>query len=260
MSKKKLDRTAIEGGRTGGYKIERKKSLRDERHQAKGKLHDADGSDDPVFGKRKRTSYWVDEKFKDKLSPVERWLDSQLGKSWDKTYSLMREKFDDRSTPGRHILFDHMLNQINRTGEREAGYFPYYRYYVDDHGILRKNPKSTYSRSNWKAIVEERVKIGEWLQGRLVGKIGEVLYWFEATTSTPNPISCVWKWDGLYFVYQTKVGTSRWYPRYRQGKRLEGKDVEFFSKLQDSNKEDLLKYSPQNKRYDDFEHFYSYLR
>lgn len=258
MSTKKLDRTAIEGGRRQGYKYERKQSLRSARrgvNSALDAMRDPDEFYDMDFVERKRSSYWSGEKFNDRLGAIKRWMKSQVGKPWDEVYSLLRKRFDTRTTAGRHILFDHMVNMVWKSQDHTTRQSEYKDYYVNAEGILCENPNYwTWRRhrynSDWKAIREERKVIGEWLNGRLIGKVGEVLYWFESTRPTPNPIHLQWDYNiGFRFIYWSGQYWREWLTPYRQGVRLQGKDVEFFSKLNERNKEVLLSNSPLIKKY-----------
>jgi hypothetical protein len=126
---------------------------------------------------------------------------------------------------------------------------------VDGNGILRKAPdRLKYNNQDYHKSTKERETIGVWLAGRFIGKIGNVLYWFEPTRPIPNPVKFSWDWMGPKYIYKGRYGTMEpktwydWTVPYRQGTRLLGKDVEFFSKLTDSNKEWLLQHSPQHKK------------
>lgn len=254
MSTKNLARTAIEGGRRQGYKYERKQSLRSARrgvNSALDAMRDPDEFYDMDFPERKRSSYWDGEKFNDRLGAVKRWMKAQVGKPWDKVYSVLRKRFDIRTTPGRHILFDHLLRMVWTSQDHTTGHSEYRGYYVDAEGILRENPERRryYYNSDWQLIREERNKIGEWLAGRLVGKVGNVLYWFEPTRPIPSTVTLRWNYSDFGFVYESRSSWFYWYTPYRQASRLLGSDVEFFSKLTEHNKEVLLEQSPLIKKY-----------
>lgn len=257
MSTKKLDKTAIEGGRINGYKYERKQSLRSARRGVKQVLQSVRDYEDICeveFPEREKSTYYPGEKFRDKLSPVYRWIETKVGLPWDETYSLMRKRFDARTTPGRHILFDHMMSQIWTSQDHTTLQSDYREYYVDGYGILRKNEERRryyyYDPAEYKKDHAERQELGSWLQGRLVDKIGEFLYWFEPVRTIPNPLYFRWHHSGIEFLYNVEFDQynrmigKRFYTPYRQGKKLEGKDVEFFSKLRPKNKEWLLENSP----------------
>lgn len=261
MSTKKLSRTIIEGGRRNGYKHERKQSLRSARRISKevvkySKKH-SDDFCEVNYPKRKHSSYYDVEKFYDKTHPTERWMESRVGKSWNKTYSMLREKFDIRTTPGRHVLLDHMLRSVWTSQDRSTLLAQSYEYYVDGQGILRKNAnrRNRYNNGEWNKIHVERNELGDWLQGRLIDKIGEVLYWFEPTNKVPNPLYFRSDYYGLEFYYDRQFDQynrpygKTFYTPYRQGTRLAGADVEYFSKLYEENKDWLLRQSPLIKKY-----------
>lgn len=244
MSKKNIARTAIEGGRTGYSKHERRESSQHERANVRTIISGAHGDpevfDDVMLPKRKK----VYKDFDDKLNPVERWLDSRVGKSWNKTYSLLKEKFDSRTTAGRHIVYDHMLRDIWMSPDYSDRHAQYHRYYVDNRGILRKMP--SWRKQNeeiYKKLADEKVRIEKWLEHRMIGKVGNVLYWYN-----PTVCSFVHKfdwYDGRYNApYYGSGGLI--YPldvRFIRGDRLSGKDIEFFTKLSPNHKNILLKHA-----------------
>jgi hypothetical protein len=55
--------------------------------------------------------------FADKTAPMYGFLDSRVGRSWAKTYAMIRERFDVRTTPGRHIVQGHLLPEIALYGK-----------------------------------------------------------------------------------------------------------------------------------------------
>lgn len=59
----------------------------------------------------KRTKY-----FSDNLSPLKRWLRSQLGQPWDNVYSQLRQKIETRTLCGQHLLF-HLWGFVERDVE-----------------------------------------------------------------------------------------------------------------------------------------------
>lgn len=244
MSKKNISKTAIEGGRTFRSKDLRRESSQTERSNVNamiaGQHGYAESFDDLNFPKRKK----VYKDFFDRLSPVERWLDSRVGKSWNKTYSMLREKFDSRTTAGRHIVNDHILRDIWPFPNYSDSLARYRRYYVDDRGILRKAPSLRKEREEaYNKLKEERTRAEEWLEHRMIGKIGNVLYWYNPTVRS---YSHKFDWyEGRYNV--PAYGTSNFiYPlemRFIRGERLKGRDIEFFTKLAPNHKDVLLKHS-----------------
>src|SRR5688572_18520095 len=137
MSTKYLARTVIEGGRARSNRFERRHSNSRERkrdHEVYSLLLRSEEPEMEVYRVRKV----VYKAFSDKLSPAERWLESQIGRPWSKVRSELFERFDTRTTAGRHVVFDHLLKDVN-TGQVD----PYRRddFRVDRHGILRQNPR-----------------------------------------------------------------------------------------------------------------------
>lgn len=174
MSTKDLARTAIEGGRCGHYQMEVAAEAAGERAAARAFLRRAarepDAADDLVDPRRRP----VRACFSDKLSPVHRYLDRNCGRPWDKVRSELFARFDIRTTPGRHILFDHVLRDV----EDEARWRP--RFVVDRHGLLRKASRQQRTRRTW---FDER-PVFTWLAGRRVSRAGDRFAWWVVTKRT----------------------------------------------------------------------------
>lgn len=237
MSKKKLERTAIEGGRTGYSKHDRRESSQIERSNVRtfiaGSHGDPEIFDEVSIPKRKK----VYKDFNDKLNPVERWIDSRVGYSWNKTHSLLKTKFDSRTTAGRHIINDHILGTIWLSADRTEELAKYHRYFVDQRGILRKTPsyKEKYEKLN-KEMAAEKTSIIKWMDYRMISKEGNVLYWYIPTV----------KYYSLKFDWYTGKYDARdmySYPRFIKSERLSGADIQFFTKLYPQHKKILLLHS-----------------
>jgi hypothetical protein len=52
--------------------------------------------------------------FTDKLGPLKRWLDSQVGRNWDKVYREIRRSFPNTNKQNHHLLDTHLMGYINR--------------------------------------------------------------------------------------------------------------------------------------------------
>jgi hypothetical protein len=119
--------------------------------------------------------------FHDKLAPAERWLLRQVGRSWNAVRSELFARFDARTTAGRHVLFDHLLADVNLGDpalSRRADF------YVDAHGILRRAPKRSYGISRaFTPLPEPRRVLDTWLAGRGIGERAPELYWFLPTAA-----------------------------------------------------------------------------
>jgi tRNA-splicing ligase RtcB len=122
MSTKNLARTVIEGGRYRGNAERRRSSNGQERtaaHQTSTLLRDRLDADAVVYAPRTP----VRRSFDDKLGAANRWLGAQVGRPWNKVRSELCARFDARTTAGRHILFDHLLQSglVSRAFARDLG-------------------------------------------------------------------------------------------------------------------------------------------
>lgn len=196
MSTKNLAKTAIEGGRHNGNKFDRRESHRHVRAKMKDYLkkviHDPSYSEEE-FEPELTPVY---KEFTDKLSPMYRWIDAQVGRPWDEVRSEVFQKFDTKTTAGRHITFDHLLYSVVETNsgwdnrgnnlwdEASASRMHYYRrpdYYVNEDGILCKTERD--KRPKWSTYPpeEELDKIAAWLNGGMIGYVGDKLHWYAPT-------------------------------------------------------------------------------
>jgi len=188
MSTKNLARTVIEGGRHRYNKWDRRYSHAETRAHEKAYISEVKEDLENWYDYDIEPTRPVYKGFSDKLGPMNRWLASQCGKPWSEVRSLISTEFDTRTTAGRHIVHDHMLNQVSLSlDEPQRRYFygpedptqSYYSYhfYVDDSGILRQ--KTRVPRPNkHKTPAFNTNSIANWLSGRVVGKVDKKLFWF----------------------------------------------------------------------------------
>jgi hypothetical protein len=208
MTTKRLSRTVIEGGRYGRNKWERRYSSREERARIRNYLSDVikdlEFAEEEVVPKRTKVS----KDFKDKLGPAHRWLESQVDRLWSEVRSELFAKFDIRTTAGRHIVFDHLLSDVNDTlsgwdtrghiaANQSAYSYRYHDYYVDQDGFLRKNP--VHESRYYSVTAETLTEAAKWLAGRMIGEKGGKLYWF-----VPN--DGIWKAEWSQEVETTNYG------------------------------------------------------
>jgi hypothetical protein len=52
--------------------------------------------------------------FTDKLGPLKRWLESQVGRNWDKVYSEIKQAFPNTNKQNHHLLDTHLMGYVNR--------------------------------------------------------------------------------------------------------------------------------------------------
>lgn len=188
MSTKNLARTIIEGGRHRGNKWDRRNSHAEERARVRNYIKEVELDLENYEEYDPEPIQHVYKGFDDKLGPIYRWLNRQVGRPWDEVRADVAKQFDTRTTAGRHIVYDHMLQSV-QTGP-EAGYKYYsvpgdetasysdHDYYVDAEGILRK--KRYLGRRRYRDPVPEwnTKQLANWLNGRIVGQVGNKFFWF----------------------------------------------------------------------------------
>lgn len=200
MSTKKLSRTVIEGGRYGFNKWERRYSHAEVRAEERNYLKEVMANVELADETEIEPCRPVRKEFTDKLSPMYRWLDAQVGRPWDQVRSEVFQKFDTRTTAGRHITFDHLLREVvdSESGfdkfgriidptipKETSGRTTYYSiadYYVDQHGILcRGNRSRRYFIRSEKVTEEEYNFAAEWLNNRMIMEADGKLHWLAPT-------------------------------------------------------------------------------
>lgn len=169
MATKNLARTTIEGGRCGYYKMEVAARAAAERTATRSFLRKVARDDDDAEGLADPRRLPVRVCFSDKLGPSERFLDSCCGRPWRKVREELFARFDIRTTAGRHILFDHVLPEV----EGDRRWRP--RYFIDRHGILRR---SFYERAQpaWQWFDE--APVFAWLGDRRITRAGDRFTWW----------------------------------------------------------------------------------
>src|SRR5574339_63783 len=186
MATKNLARTAIEGGRTGRNTWERRHSHNVERTSEREFCNKVKNDPDAFYDFDIKEKDSVHKEFNDKLGPMYRWLERQVGKPWDEVRSAVTKEFDTRTTAGRHIVYDHLLRSVEITPD--VSRYKYYRntgdentsyskhdFFVNDEGILCLR---TYVPRRRKTPQFDTRQIANWLSGRIVGKVGNKLFWF----------------------------------------------------------------------------------
>ena len=180
MSTKNLARTVIEGGRRHYNKHERRHSSAVERahaHQLERELRHALDPEAALFRPRQP----VRPDFSDKLGPAQRWLKGQVGRPWNNVRSELFERFDARTTAGRHILFCHLLEDVDVEAKT---YRRFCRFFVSPAGILRcreRQHRRIVSTYQWPRLPAPEAELVAWLASRRVVAQGTRLYWLLAT-------------------------------------------------------------------------------
>lgn len=221
MSTKNLARTIIEGGRHKGNKWDRRNSHAEFRARDRNYIREVTQNLENYDEYDVEPIEHVYKSFDDKLGPIYRWLNRQVGRPWDEVRADVAKTFDTRTTAGRHIVYDHMLQSVEVTPR------PPYRwsavpddpttsysqndFYVNDDGILCK--KRYLGRRSYypKAPAWDTSQLANWLGGRVVGKVGGKLFWFVPVTKSKKHkgFSSMQTWrtqwgppkDRLYYYY-----------------------------------------------------------
>ena len=225
MSTKNLARTIIEGGRARYNKFQRRHSNREERARVREFLGQARIDDEhgqAVPPPRREPVY---QGFRDKLAPAERWLGKQVGRPWDEVYGDLKDRFDPRTTAGRHIVYDHMLTSIAPVHVAELGIrWPRIDFVIDEDGTLQPNPWVRRRRKPPRVpgiVARTRCEVAAFAVDRRVGERGVHLFWFDPT--------------GYSWVEGRRVPSGR----YRQGRRLTPSETEFWSTLAPDRKDEI---------------------
>jgi len=177
MATKNLARTVIEGGRHPRNVWERRSENTRERRQARetsALLRDRSDPDAVVYARRLP----VYQGFDDKLSPGFRWLRAQAGRPWNKVRSELFARFDTRTTAGRHIVFEHLLEAVEHAPRRSPRR---HDLFVDRHGILQTPSYRRQRGRSWQPLPEPTHELRAWLgERRVIARSGS-LFWLVPT-------------------------------------------------------------------------------
>jgi len=173
VSRKDLSRTVIEGGRYYHNCFFRRASHGMERATTRDWLDRVGNDVDEAEASSPEPIWRVHKMFRDKLGPAHRWLVAQVGRPWDKVHSELRQRFDTRTTAGRHVVEDHMIAWVRRYDEIRY-YTTRYDLVIDRYGILRK---PLYKRKRKK----DKKAIRAWAANRVCALTYRGWWWFERT-------------------------------------------------------------------------------
>lgn len=218
MATKNLARTMIEGGRHEFNKFERRLETRIMRRVVRNLFNEAVHFHD-------MTEFWestaesepnlqpVEREFNDKLQPFRRWLETQDGKPEQSVLGRLKRRFDPRRLRNWHLA-EHASLVWSYAWDPELRHRPFE---IGEDGNFRRRPERLPKRRF--APEPGTAEIAAWRNGRLVGKRGCLLFWF-------NPVPN---------LFET---------RYRQSKRLTEDDLVFWKKLSAESQEKLLAEAP----------------
>lgn len=72
----------------------------------------------PKTGKMKMNdrerNFMEHKEFSDLLGPLKRWMESQVGRPWNKIYSEIRKNFPNNNKVNHHLIDTHLLGYVNR--------------------------------------------------------------------------------------------------------------------------------------------------
>jgi hypothetical protein len=267
MSTKKLSRTLSENDRSSkkDRRFLHKEHRANERAYLDNIRKDIDYADDDKTPFRQRM--WHSYRGSFHCSPAFRWLKAQLGRVWNDVRSELAKELDSGSD-----AFKYLAKKVEDNQDfRYSGYASNLDYkteshskndfFVDDLGILRIKtyvPRSHFAHCNTQ-------KVAEWLNGRIVSRIGNKAYWCipVSRSAWADEWRCIWNgYNGL--VYEKLVFASIWkgdklehnVPQWkpylshiysRQDKEFNKEEYDFWNSIPEYYQKIILKYSPNSK-------------
>lgn len=187
MSKKKLSKTYLERGKDRSDSYFAKHSHSESRAKQRDLLveiiKDPASSDelcfDDVVGSGMGSFKLLSSS---NTAPIDRWLESKVGQTWSDVRSEAVEKFGKSTSVPEFTAINYILSKVNDTssGFDANGYDAsgpnYFQGYYVESDILKKRIKTRRKKS--ENISEDHIRsVENWLQGRMVGEKGGVLYW-----------------------------------------------------------------------------------
>jgi hypothetical protein len=104
----------------------------------------------------------------DRLAPLHRYLDRQVGRPWNDVWSEICAHADRRSLRGFHLRNGHVQHEVDPRDMRDVGR-GWYGYYIDDRRLLRKyarrkrrQPKADTTRLPINSISSYEKHAGCW--------------------------------------------------------------------------------------------------
>jgi hypothetical protein len=277
-----MSRTHRDGGFGSGWEqFERKRSTKKERARKRAfcykakydeetTMEEAIENREPMWCKG-WTGYW---------RPMRRWLASRAGQPWNQVYSELIAKIKTfSSTQDEKSIRRSIVNLVEitpdpRFGDQEYYYRCCYPFYVDDEGILQIKKTKPKQAKTPKCNLPE---LANWLNGRVVGRVGNKLYWFLPVTknkkhgqySFSDKWVCQWGYGsssyyscayyGLRYLYLVKEyifdnegkifrTKEKWKEAYgmitRQHRKFTPEEEAYWNKIPKFYQDKILKFSP----------------
>lgn len=228
MGTKNLAKTLVDGKkyRNDDWDVKSNKSLRAAERAYLTKVRLDPENFDEEFLEEKVQRH--DGTVRNKSSAVFRWLNAQVGRSWNEVRKEIFEKFNEKSSTGRHLIYDIMLRNVvatnsgwdnrgNNLWDEKSSARWYWRskeYFVNEEGILSHTDRKHHISS--RISNEEYEFVGNVLNGRMIGYVDGQLHWFAPTegvwkASWIVPHDCKRNEYGYYSVYMsTKLSYQLW--------------------------------------------------
>jgi len=146
MSHKNLAKVIIDPGRarfsTNERRFVRRKERARTRRMCRRLTKGEDWSEAEVYEFNTRFTDWDGIAFGDRLNPLIRYLEKQIGRPWNKTYAELKARFDERKLCNWHLM-EHVRGMVVFDIETyfDRWYASYEVLYVDRNGILRMAKK-----------------------------------------------------------------------------------------------------------------------
>ncbi|MCB9599708.1 MAG: hypothetical protein H6722_05235 [Sandaracinus sp.] len=216
MSTKRLARTVLEGGRAHYNQWARRHSARELRAAERVYLDRLRVDPEAFEALAPPVRRPVYKGFYDKLAPVERWLRAQVGRPWDDVRSEIAARFDVRSLAGQHIVFDHLLPEVDRGESTRGGWRVHRRgtFHVDAEGTLRFTLRVRERRAVEPWPVRSP-RLVAWAGLRRVAFVDQTLRWFERTSQPQSSIERVRWRQGVALTVAERAFYARLGPNER---------------------------------------------
>ncbi|BAZ37955.1 hypothetical protein NIES4101_38820 [Calothrix sp. NIES-4101] len=166
MSEHRLGKIVIERPRVG-WRISQKKvtGYKKTLYKLTQELREDEGLFSPYIIKNR----WRTKSFSDNLSPLRRWLRSQVNRPWDSVYSELCRKIETKTLAGQHLLF-HLFTIVERDvvmidnvpysrNHRQLGYWRHELYVHPETGFLcvaKQVYHSTYKEGDDEVFIDNQ--------------------------------------------------------------------------------------------------------
>lgn len=202
MSTKNMARSAVEGGRPGENKFDRRYSHKKRRVRDRSYLSNVLADPDYYDEAIEPSTEHVQPILTDKLGAVYGFLLSRVGRPWSEVFSEVREKFDERSLAGYHVVRGHIVEEVDGSGYGNDALYPR-PFYIDDGGIFRLR-KNSHADPNPEGRHKGRPKITgptpkqilQWAKSYVIEEGDNV--WWANVKDTIYRLCCTWRQMSIF--------------------------------------------------------------